>query len=246
MEQVALLTYALTKCGFSNRGRKGADHRIFISALIYLGKTGCWWQHLPPSFGNYKTIHSRFTYWSKRKVFDVLFELISQSPDQTVLRFIDSAFVKCSIAATTGRCNAPQRVIGRTKGGFTTKITAICDIKRRIHQCRVDAGQVSDHVVAREIRFLGVNQIVVADKGYSSQKLRWYLERQGHRHCIAQKQNEKQPSLFNKQHYRKRHYIENAFSHLRRWTRLELRRERIHDHFSAFVMLWCIGTWVRY
>ena len=246
MAQVAPLTYVLRDCGFSNRGRKGSDQRVFLSALIYLGKTGCWWRHLPAEFGHYKTIHSRYTFWARRGVFEKLFNSIAQSTDVTVLRFIDSAFVKCSITSTTGRCSDPQRIIGRTKGGFTTKITAVCDTKRRVHHCRIDPGQLSDHTIARKVDLPGENKILVGDKGYSSKELRVLLESQNHRHCIAQKINEKTKAKFNKQHYKLRHFIENTFSHLRRWTRLELRRERLQDNFRSFVMIWSIGTWVDF
>jgi len=53
---VAPLTYALKQCGFSNRGGRGSDHPTFISALVFLGKRGCWWVDLPPFFGKYKSI----------------------------------------------------------------------------------------------------------------------------------------------------------------------------------------------
>ena len=118
MAQVAALTYALRRCGFSNRGRKGTDHRVFLSAVVYLGKTGCQWINLPQVFGKYKSVHSRFSDWSRRGVFEALFESVRNCDDKSVLRFVDTSFVKCSICSLTGRCSQYQRVTGKTKGGF--------------------------------------------------------------------------------------------------------------------------------
>jgi len=246
MGQAAALTYALTDCGFSKRGRKGMDQRIFLSALIYIGKTGCWWCHLPQEFGKFKTIHSRYTNWAKRGVFDTLFELVRDSDDSSVLRFLDSSFVKCSICSLTGICSESERVIGKTKGGHTTKVVAVCDTKQRVHACRIDPGNDSECKVAERIELTGRDKIIVGDKGFSSKKLRDLFEKAGHRHCIAQKCNEKTPAAFNKSYYRKRHHIENIFAKMGRWTRLELRRERLSYNFNSFVKLWAIGTWVEF
>jgi len=246
MEQASALTYALMQSGFSNRGRKGSDHRTFLSALVYLGKTGCWWKNLPSGFGNFKSIHSRFTDWSKRGVFDRFFEAVCNVDDPSVLRFIDTSFVKCSICALTGSCSENERVVGKTKGGFTTKVGAICDSKMRVHACRIDPGNDSDHQVARRIKLPSKGNSVIGDKGFSSSDFRRRIEKSGNRHCIAQKRNERTREPLNKGHYKKRHKVENLFAKMGRWTRLELRRERLPYNFRSFVMLWAIGTWVKY
>lgn len=168
------------------------DHRIFFSALVYMGKTGSWWVNLPKEFGKYKTIQSRFTDWSKRGVFTALFDAVRESDDSSILRFLDCSFVKCSICSLTGVTSEPERVTGKTKGGFTTKVGAVCDSKQRVHACRIDPGNDSDHLVAKRIKLPGKAIKTVADKGFSSKEFRSLLEDYGLGHCIAQKSNEKQ------------------------------------------------------
>ena len=72
------------------------DHRIFVSALVFLGKRGCWWIDLPPSFGKYKSIHARFTNWSRRGVFLAFFNAVRDAKDLSLLRFVDASFVGSS------------------------------------------------------------------------------------------------------------------------------------------------------
>jgi len=221
------------------------DHRIFVSALVFLGKRGCWWIDLPPSFGKYKSIHARFTNWSRRGVFLAFFNAVRDAKDLSLLRFVDASFVKCSIAYLTGRGAGPQEVTGKTKGGFTTKVTAICDTKQRVYACRIDPGNDSDHKIAEEIELPGRYRRYVGDKGFSSSKFHRRIEASGHTHCIAQKSNEKAVEPFHKGYYRLRHNIENIFARMGRWTRLELRRERKASHFESFLNLWAISTWVK-
>jgi transposase len=166
--------------------------------------------------------------------------------DPSILRFVDSCFVKCSITAMTGRCSEFERVTGRTKGGNTTKVTVMCDADMRVHQCRIDPGNCSDHTAGANLPLPGQDKIIVADKGYSSQALRQHIEKAGHRHCIAKQKNDTQPHSFNRQYYRKRHKVENDFAKMKRWTRLELRRERGPKRFESFVCLWAVGTWVKF
>jgi len=105
---VAPLTYALKQCGFSNRGGRGSDHPTFISALVFLGKRGCWWVDLPPCFGKYKGIYARFKNWSRRGVFLAFFDAARDAKDLSLLRFVDASFVKCSIACLTERGAGPH------------------------------------------------------------------------------------------------------------------------------------------
>ena len=129
------------------------DHRTFVSALVFLGKRGCWWIDLPPFFGKYKSIHARFTNWSRRGVVLAFFNAVRDAKDLSLLRFVDASFVKCSIACLTGRGAGPQEVTGKTKGGFTTKVTAICDTKQRVSK-----GRNLAHV-AESIRCLSVIEV---------------------------------------------------------------------------------------
>ena len=142
---------------------------------------------LPPSFGKYKSIHARFTNWSRRGVSLAFFNAVREAKDLSLLRFVDASFVKCSIACLTGRGAGPQEVTGKTKGGFTTKVTAICDTKQRVYACRIDPGNDSDHKIAEEIELPGRYRRYVGDKGFSSSKFRRRIEASGHTHCIAQK-----------------------------------------------------------
>lgn len=58
-------------------GRRRADDRAVLSAIIYVATTGCTWRQLPPVFGaSWQTVHRRFTYWSKARVWAKLHRVV--------------------------------------------------------------------------------------------------------------------------------------------------------------------------
>ncbi|MHA3915298.1 transposase [Halovulum sp. GXIMD14793] len=47
-----------------DRGRTGADNRLFLDAILWLARGASPWRDLPPELGNWKTAHSRFRRWT--------------------------------------------------------------------------------------------------------------------------------------------------------------------------------------
>ena len=51
-------------------GGTAADNRLFVDAVLYRYRTGIPWRDLPARFGDWKTVHQRFSRWAKSGVFD--------------------------------------------------------------------------------------------------------------------------------------------------------------------------------
>ena len=73
-------------------------------------------------------------------MFLAFFDAVRDAKDLSFLRFVDASFVKCSIASLTKRGAGPHEATEKTKGGFTTKVTAVCDSKQRVYACQIDPG----------------------------------------------------------------------------------------------------------
>jgi transposase len=76
-----------------DRGRSGADIRLFVEAVLCIARTGSPWRDLPPMFGKWNTVYVRFQGWVRADVFQRLFEACSDEPDLEYA-MVDATIVK--------------------------------------------------------------------------------------------------------------------------------------------------------
>ena len=58
-----LLPGKATDCGVTAK-----DNRLFVEAVLWIGRTGAPWRDLPAELGNWHTTTTRFSRWSKAGV----------------------------------------------------------------------------------------------------------------------------------------------------------------------------------
>jgi transposase len=58
-------------------GRRRADDRSILVAIVFVATTGCTWRQLPPTFdASWQTVHRRFTEWSAARVWAKLHRIL--------------------------------------------------------------------------------------------------------------------------------------------------------------------------
>jgi transposase len=85
---------------------------------------------------------------------------------------------------------------------------------------------------------------VVADKGYSSRKIRHYLRRRGIRYTLPRKQNECRTSPFDRQRYRERNRVERLINRLKQFRRVATRYEKRAVYYKGMLTLAAILLWL--
>ena len=99
------------------------DNRLFVEAVLWIGRTGAPWRDLPAEFGNWHSTYVRFSRWTKAGVWDRVFEALSQDRDEEEV-MLDSTAVRAHPHAAAAKKQGPQ-ALGRSRGGFGTKIHGI-------------------------------------------------------------------------------------------------------------------------
>jgi transposase len=66
-------------------------NRLFVEAVIWKFRSGAPWRDLPERFGGWKNVHTRFSRWAKKGVWENLFKALADDPDNEYesLRFGD-------------------------------------------------------------------------------------------------------------------------------------------------------------
>jgi transposase len=226
------------------RGKERADDRRVISGILHVLKSGCRWCDCPPEYGPRTTIYNRFVRWAERGIRERLFRALVARGRSTSMQMIDSTHVKAHRSASGAKRGEQKQAIGRSRGGRNTKIHAIADAQGRLLSILLSGGEAHDCPPAqRLIRRSRAAKKLLGDRAYDSAKLRQWLEDRGTTAVIPNKSNRKQPYRFDKQSYKQRHRIENAFCRLKDFRRIATRYDRLARNFLASVCLVAAIVW---
>ena len=88
-------------------------------------------------------------------------------------------------------------------------------------------------------------QYLLADKGYDADAIIEQAERAKMEPVIPPKRNRKVQRNYDKELYRERHLVENAFLHLKRWRGIATRYAKNAASFLAAVQIRCLALWLN-
>ena len=88
-------------------------------------------------------------------------------------------------------------------------------------------------------------EYLLADKGYDTNHMIRQAMAQGMKPVIPAKTNRTAAREYDKELYRLRHLVENAFLHLKRWRGIATRYAKNTASFLAAVQIRCIVLWAN-
>ncbi len=109
------------------RVKNGDKTRRFFEGVYYIMRTGVQWRELPPYYGKWRSIHKRYEAWCRKDFWNSILHYFTKERDGESI-MIDSTIVRAHPCAAGYKKDSQEaQALGRSKGGFTTKIHAIVD-----------------------------------------------------------------------------------------------------------------------
>jgi transposase len=150
-----------------------------------------------------------------------------------------------------------DHALGRSRGGWGTKLHVVSDGNGLPLAVRVTAGQAHESrsfepvLEAVRLRRPGRGRprtrpkAVAGDKGFSYPRIRAYLRRRGIRAVIPTREDQRPNPRFDRETYRRRNVIERCVGWLKENRRLGTRYEKLAVNFLAVAQLAVIRRYLR-
>jgi transposase len=145
------------------------------------------------------------------------------------------------------RGNQEKQALGRSRGGFSTKIHLRTNAKGNPLTFDLTGGEVHDTQGFDALMKLHDAQPakLLGDKGYDSDEIRNDLAKRGIEPVIPPRSNRTTPSEYDREAYKRRNLIERCVNRLKQFRRIATRYEKTA---RAFVSMLCIAAarlWIK-
>jgi transposase len=207
-----------------------------LSSILFVLSEGCTWRGIDQPGANWNSIYRYYRRWCRDGVWEKVWELIGPTLNCKSV-YIDSTHIKvhrCGLNPEGGR---EAQAIGKTKGGWNTKVHAAVDQRGAPVTLLLSPGNDADISHATDLADNILAGTIVADKGYDSDEFRTWLFERDVTPCIPARSNRVDPLPYNKRSYRKRHLVENFFASIKTFRRVATRYDKLAETFFGWVML---------
>ena len=217
--------------------------RMFIEAVLYVARTGIPWRDLPDELGNYSAVYNRLKRWKTNRTWERLW--LELQTDEITLAdnlYIDSTCIRAhqhAAGASTEKGGQLKQALGRSRGGFSTKIHVDCINEKAAISITLTPGQASD---AKEFDTVFLKlpkgfspERGIMDKAYDSNAIRQTLRESEIVPVIPPRKNRTTSINYDEDHYKQRNRVERFIGRIKQFRRIATRYEKLSEMFLAFI-----------
>ena len=137
------------------------------------------------------------------------------------------------------------QALGRSRGGFSTKIHVATDALGNPTRFLLSGGQEADITYAEPLIGGQRFDAGIGDKGYDSDRLVQFIESQGAEAVIPPKKNRKEPRAYDEHLYKERNKVERFINLMKQYRRVATRYEKTDVNFLGFIYVAAIMILLR-
>ncbi|WP_417732292.1 IS5 family transposase [Rosistilla oblonga] len=236
-------------------GRRWSNHRTVIDGILWITKTGSPWRDLPEQLAKWQTVYARFRRWTKEGLWARIYQTLLKRLDalekiDRSLWCVDGSVIRAHRSASgmipQSEKNDELVALGRSRGGYSTKIHVLCDGEGTLLGITATGGQrhesteLENLIASCELslhRYDSRPEVIAGDKGYSSNAIRQFIRDRQIKPVIGSKANESRDANFDREAYRRRNIIERLIGWLKESRRVATRYDKLACSYLAFVQL---------
>ena len=149
------------------------------------------------------------------------------------------------------KSDAETEALGRSRGGFSSKVHVVTDALGNPLAFRVTAGQRHDITQAEPLlKTLSPTQraeveAVLADKGYDSNAFIDAIVALEAQAVIPSRKGRKEPRDYDVELYKERNLVERFFNRIKHYRRVATRYEKSVQNYVSFLHVASIMVWLR-
>lgn len=138
-----------------------------------------------------------------------------------------------------------EQALGRSRGGFSTKVHLAVDALGNPLRFLLTAGQSHDQTQADELVKDFAFEVLLADKGYDTKAFLDGLEAQGVQIVVPSRKNRKEVREYDHHLYKERHLVECCINKLKQFRRVFSRFEKLSKNYLSFLYFAGSLIWLR-
>lgn len=230
------------------RGRRPEQNRSIINGILRRLRCGAPWRDVPPKYGSWNTIYRRFRRWSEARVWETVAVTLAEVMADTGHYSIDSTTVRAHVSATGGKRGTHRRALGRSRGGFTSKLHCLADALGRPVAFHLTGGEAVDCKAYDALIGLPAHapEGLLADKGYDTDAIRADLAERQIEAVIPGRSNRRVKIEHDRALYKQRNRIERMFGRLKINRAIATRYDQLANSFLGMVHIATARYWLKF